>query len=56
MINKVRWLPDVRVYKGIPGVVIQKNEEGLMVKTRDSYIQLIEWSGDAGIKVGDRLT
>jgi len=55
MINKVRWLPQAPIYKGIPGAVIQKNEEGFIVKTKDSYVLVIEWTGDTKIKVGDRL-
>ena len=55
MINRVCWLPQAPVYKGIPGAVIQKNEEGFIVKTLDSYVRIIEWSGDVKIKVGDRL-
>lgn len=56
MINRVEWIPEAPSYKGIPGAVIQKNDEGFMVKTRDSYVRVIEWSGDVKIKVGDRLT
>lgn len=56
MINRIRWMLEAPRYKGIPGAVIQKNSGGFTVKIRDSFVQVVEWSGDANIKAGDRLT
>ena len=55
LINRVRWLPQAPQYKGIPGAVLQKDETSMLIKTLDSYVRVLEWSGDVNVKVGDRL-
>jgi len=55
-INKVLFLPDAPEYKGIPGAVVGVEPDAFFVKTADSFIKVIDWSGYAKPRVGDRLT
>jgi len=54
-INKVELLPDVPHYKGIPGAVIGVHAAYFLVKTRDSYVKVTEWSSAERVRIGDRL-
>ena len=54
-INRAEYFHDAPVYKGIPGAVLKADEKELIVKTKDSFIRVIEWSCDAKIKTGSRL-
>jgi len=54
-INRAELIHNAPIYKGIPGAVLKANEKELIVKTKDSFIRLIEWSCDAKIKTGDRF-
>jgi methionyl-tRNA formyltransferase len=54
-INKVKYLPDAPSYKCIPGAVVGIERDTFLVKTLDSCIKVIEWSGYARPRVGDRL-
>lgn len=47
-------IPDAPVYKGIPGQVLLKNKDFILVKTKDSYIKITEYEGK--VKVGDRFS
>lgn len=53
-INKATYLPDAPNYKGIPGAVVGREEGAFFVKTADSYIKVIQWSGGKP-RIGDRL-
>lgn len=55
-IERTRMLPDAPVYVGIPGQVLYKTEDGFVVKTRDSFIEVMEYQAEQTIRVGDRLT
>lgn len=55
MIDRVRMVPRAPIYKGIPGTVLSVNEQSFVVKTMDSYIEVMEWSGIERLRVGDRL-
>jgi len=55
-INRVELLPDAPVFKGIPGTVVGVEPEAFHVKTVDSYLKVVEWSGVERIRIGDRLT
>lgn len=48
-----REMPGAPAYKGIPGQVLMKTEEGAVVKTGDSYILLTAYEGK--LRAGDRL-
>lgn len=54
-INKVQYLQNAPNYKGIPGVVVGVELDAFFVKTSDSYIKVIEWSGYNRPRLGDRL-
>lgn len=44
---------DAPAYKGIPGQVLIKNENYILVKTKDTYIRVTDYKGT--VKVGDRM-
>ena len=52
-INRAELINDAAIYKGIPGAVLNASEKELIVKTKDSYIRLVEWSCDTKIKTGN---
>jgi methionyl-tRNA formyltransferase len=54
-INRVELIQDAPVYKGIPGAVLGVCPEGLLVKTADSYLKVVEWSGIDKVRIGDRF-
>lgn len=54
-INKVQCLPDAPVYKGVAGAVVGVQSDAFFVKTSDSYVKVVEWSGYAKPRLGDRL-
>lgn len=54
-INRVEFLPDAPVYKGVIGSVIGVESRDIFVKTLDSYVKICEWSGVEKIRIGDRF-
>lgn len=54
-INRVEYIHDAPSYIGIPGTVLKVDTTGLIIKTKDSFIRILEWSCKSAIKVGDRL-
>lgn len=54
-INRVEFLPEAPIKKGIPGAVVGVTREAFFVKTSDSYVKVTEWSGMERVRVGDRL-
>lgn len=54
-INRVEFLNDAPSYIGFPGAVLEKNDKSFLVKTRDSFVRVLDWEADRKIKVGDRL-
>lgn len=54
-INRVELIPEAPAYKAVPGVVLKKDRDCLIVKTSDTFIKVIDWNAGFGIKVGDRL-
>ena len=55
-INRVEYLPDAPIYKGIVGAVVSVAHDTFVVKTLDSSIKITEWSGVTRPQIGDRLT
>jgi len=53
-INKVRYIEDAPTYKGIPGAVIGRGQTSYLVKTADSFIEVLEWTGEMP-RIGDRF-
>ena len=54
-INRAELIKDAPIYKGIPGAVLKANENELIIKTKDSFICIIEWYCKEKIKTGRRL-
>tara|TARA_B100000686_G_scaffold234524_1_gene242268 strand:- start:4575 stop:5468 length:894 start_codon:yes stop_codon:yes gene_type:complete len=54
-INKARLVPEAPIFKGIPGAILGVNLDGFTVKTQDSYLNVVDWSGVDQVKVGYRL-
>ena len=55
MINKVELVSCAPVYKGVPGAVLKKDKNSLLVKTADSFVRVLEWTCDLKIKAGERF-
>lgn len=54
-INKVKLIDGARAYKNIPGQVLGKTEQGFYVKTRDTFIEVIDYQYEGKVHTGDRL-
>ena len=54
-INKSRFIDNVRNYKGTPGQILAKTSEGYLVKTADTFIEILEIECDTKIRVGDKF-
>lgn len=55
-INKVKMVNGAKSYINIPGQVIGKTQEGFLVKTKDTFLEVVEYQCDKKIRVGDRLS
>jgi methionyl-tRNA formyltransferase len=55
LVKKVDYFPNAFNYMGKPGTILAKNSKGLLVKTLDSFVQLVDWTSDIKLKVGDHL-
>lgn len=54
-INKAVFIPNAPSYRGVPGGVLSKTNEGFLIKTLDSYIEIQEIETVTKIRVGDRF-
>lgn len=54
-INKCIFLEGAKNYKGIPGQVIGLTESGYLVKTADSFVEILEIESEKKLRIGDRL-
>jgi methionyl-tRNA formyltransferase len=54
-INKVIEVPGACNYKNTIGAVVGMTENGFMVKTSDSLVEVVDWEYDSIVRVGDRL-
>ena len=54
-INKVLYLSDAPIYRGIAGAVVGVEFNAFYVKTSDSFVKVTEWSGYSRPRVGDRF-
>lgn len=54
-INKARMVPGAHSYKNTVGQVIGKTENGFLVKTGDTVLEITEYTYDGRIRMGDRL-
>lgn len=54
-INKVRYFPSAKKYKCIIGAILKKTEESFFVKTKDTFVEVLEFECDGVFRVGDRF-
>ncbi|WP_348653133.1 formyltransferase family protein [uncultured Sulfurimonas sp.] len=54
-INKVIEIENAPKYKCITGAVLNKDENGFLVKTKDSFVKVIDYEYEEKFKVGDRF-
>ena len=54
-INKVEFIRNAPSYKCVIGAILNKNHDGFLVKTQDSFVKVTEFEYDGTIKVGDRF-
>jgi methionyl-tRNA formyltransferase len=54
-IDKVQYLPDAATYKGIAGAVVGVDDDAFFVKTSDSFVRVVDWSGYTKPSIGDRF-
>lgn len=54
-INKSKMVPGAHKYINTTGQVIGKTKEGFLVKTGDTILEIVEYSYDGKIRMGDRL-
>lgn len=54
-INRAKMVEGAHTYKNIPGQVIGRTPDGLLIKTGDTIIEITEYTYSGKVKVGDRL-
>ncbi|MGJ0318158.1 hypothetical protein NG767_05315 [Aliarcobacter cryaerophilus] len=55
-INRVELIKNAQNYKCIVGAILNKEKEGsFLVKTKDSFIRIIDFEYNGKFKVGDRF-
>jgi len=54
-INKSEMVENALYYKGISGQILYKNNDYIIVKTKDSILKIVEYYYDDEFKIGDRL-
>jgi methionyl-tRNA formyltransferase len=54
-INKARLIPDAPSYINTPGQILGKTLDGFIIKTKDSFIEILEIDTIEKIHVGDKL-
>jgi len=54
-INKVELIENAPNYKCIIAAILHKDSSGFLVKTKDSFIKVIEFEYDGKFRVGDRF-
>ena len=54
-IDRVELIDNAPIYKCITGAILQKRDEYFFVKTKDSFIKVVEYEYEGKFKVGDRF-
>lgn len=54
-INKSRLINKAPSYKGSTGQILTKTTEGFLIKTKDTFIEILEFESKAKLRVGDKL-
>lgn len=55
-INMLREINGARNYINIPGQILGRSDGGFYVKTRDTFVEVIDYEYEGKIRVGDRMT
>ena len=54
-INRVQLIDNAPNYKSIIGSIINKTSNSFIVKTKDNYIEVVEFEFDGDVNIGDRF-
>ncbi|MDQ7060733.1 MAG: formyltransferase family protein [Sulfurimonas sp.] len=54
-INKVEEIKNAPSYKCVIGAVLNKDNDGFLVKTNDNFVKVVEYEYDGKFRVGDRF-
>jgi methionyl-tRNA formyltransferase len=54
-INRVRLIAQAPDYINTPGQILSKTENGFLVKTKDSFVEILEVDTEAKVRVGARF-
>ena len=54
-IIKASLIYNAPVYIGIPGCIIEVKKDSFLIKTKDSYLKILEWETNQTLKIGLRL-
>jgi len=54
-INKAKMIHEAPNYIGTPGQLLAKTKDGFLVKTTDSFLEILEIESSVKLKVGDKL-
>lgn len=55
LINRARMIEGAPIYKCTNGQLLSKTDQGFLVKTMDSFIEILEISSEVKLRVGDKL-
>lgn len=54
-INKARLIEKAPTYINTTGQIIGKTKEGFLIKTKDTFLEILEIDSDVKLKIGDKL-
>ena len=54
-INRARMVPGSHAYKNTVGQVVGKTGDGFLVKTSDTILEILDYTYDGKVRIGDRL-
>lgn len=54
-INKARMINNAPAYINTTGQIIGKTQEGFLIKTKDTFLEILEVDSDTKINIGDKL-
>ena len=54
-INKAEFIPNIKTYINKPGQILNKFNDGYVIKTKDTFIKIFEVETEINLKVGDIL-
>lgn len=54
-INSSRFINKAPSYKGTAGQILTKTQDGFLIKTKDTFVEILEIESDITLRVGDKL-